>query len=309
MATADDAREQNDSVDQVVQAPLSTETNPTANLGLLNELTMISELSLLDQADWFRFETSKVGRSVDFVRVDFDSTRGDLDLSLYRRDGTVLTLIASDSRSQGDFAQVSLLGLPAGEYLIEIKDDGGERNPAYLLRIAPPGAATDQVNLGLGIVDLVDTSFVAQFDTNGSFLADVAGLLRGVTGNSLGVGPVEVEFEATADNDGLDLTAAVDLGDDVTIGDDLLLIDNLVTAINVTIDFDTGAVSGGLAIEAQKRNPVPRFRICRQHPGRGRQSTDSGRRRNTRCRRQYRFHQRCDRLGSSPVRYCARWFS
>jgi hypothetical protein len=87
--------------------------------------------------DWYRFTLVRDGREGDFVRVNFSHAFGDVDLQLLRLDGS--TVIGS-STGVGDSEEISLAGVAAGSYLVNVYGFSGASNPAYTLDINAPRA-------------------------------------------------------------------------------------------------------------------------------------------------------------------------
>jgi Ca2+-binding RTX toxin-like protein len=86
------------------------------------------------EEDWFAFTTLATGTITDAVGIEFDHELGDLDLSLFDSDGTLL----DTSESVLDFEQISLDGLPAGNYQVQVVGFDGAVHPEYTLGITAP---------------------------------------------------------------------------------------------------------------------------------------------------------------------------
>ena len=84
---------------------------------------------MADERDLYVVVLPGVGRLGANASVDFDNTLGDIDLTLLDRKGREI------ARSEGttDREVVSLAGLPAGRYYIDVRGYGGAYNPAYTL--------------------------------------------------------------------------------------------------------------------------------------------------------------------------------
>ncbi|MEO5367506.1 MAG: PPC domain-containing protein, partial [Magnetococcus sp. WYHC-3] len=109
------------------------------DLGTLTALGEWENLVILSQdADWYRFTLPQTAGSQGFVRIDFDGSLGDLDLRLYNTDATPVTL--GSSSGVGNWEQVSLNGLAAGSYLVQVYGYGSAANPEYHLSISPDGS-------------------------------------------------------------------------------------------------------------------------------------------------------------------------
>lgn len=117
----DDSYEENDSI------------NAASNLGTLTSRRTLSNLVMADSADWFRFTTSGAGTSSSSVSMTFSHAQGDLDLRLYDSAGNLVRY--SDSASNSE--TVSLNGLAAGTYYVQVYGYNGARNPNYTLDVNP----------------------------------------------------------------------------------------------------------------------------------------------------------------------------
>ncbi|MCA9135160.1 MAG: hypothetical protein KDB00_00335 [Planctomycetales bacterium] len=196
----DDRYEPNDSSRQVL-------LGDKANLGLLVDRITIGGqdpansddvLALNDSADWFRFATTEVGNASSFVQVDFDSARGDLDLALYRLVDSELQHVRTDGLSFGDQARLTLLGLPAGIYFVEIFDDAGGLSPFYSLTIDPPGRRDPGIEVNIGDFHVVDTALEINVDSNLEFSGFLDGRMVMTFGEQDEI-PVELGFRAEID--------------------------------------------------------------------------------------------------------------
>ncbi|NJL72197.1 MAG: hypothetical protein HC888_11750 [Candidatus Competibacteraceae bacterium] len=87
--------------------------------------------------DWFRFTTAGVGTAADGVSISFAAGTGDLSLVLHDAAGIELNRSATD----GTVERVSLDGLSAGTYLVEVRGANETvTNPDYTLEIDAPAA-------------------------------------------------------------------------------------------------------------------------------------------------------------------------
>jgi hypothetical protein len=110
------------------------DTRATAsNLGALTARRTQSGLILADGADWFRFEMRGAGTTANFVSATFTHAQGDIDLRLYDVNGTLLR--TSDSVTNEE--RISLNGLAAGTYFVQVYGYQGATNPNYTLTIDP----------------------------------------------------------------------------------------------------------------------------------------------------------------------------
>ncbi|QEH31554.1 Calx-beta domain protein [Aquisphaera giovannonii] len=143
-ATGDDAYEENDSKAQVDAAPAGGTDSP--NLGVLTSTVTIPHLVMNDGADWFRFQTQGVGTTANSVGINFDKNAGDLDLVLYRSDGTTVVRSADNDYYNGNAGTetISLAGVPSGTYYARVyPHTAGFGIADYTLTIAAPGATGD----------------------------------------------------------------------------------------------------------------------------------------------------------------------
>ena len=120
--TPDDGYENNDT--------LST----AYNLGTLTAARTISSLRMEDSADWFRFTTSATGTSSNSASISFQNSQGNLQLRLYNSAGSLI----SSSLGTGNSETISLNGLAAGTYYIDVFGNAGATNPNYSLTVTPP---------------------------------------------------------------------------------------------------------------------------------------------------------------------------
>ena len=162
VAAAGDVLEPNDDWEKIG-------ARDAANLGLLSARTQHQALELADSADWYRFETGETGDASNFVRVDFDSLRGDLDLSLYRLVDSELVHVRTDDLSFSDTASITLLGQPQGTYFVKVFDNEGALQPYYALTIEPPGKLQPGIQAQIGDFQILDTSLSITVDTNLEF--------------------------------------------------------------------------------------------------------------------------------------------
>jgi clostripain len=89
--------------------------------------------------DWFKFTTIGTGDANDVVQIAFDQSLGDLELYLYNAAGTT---VLNKSETINSIEEVSLKGLAAGTYLIQVKGYSGAINPSYQLAINAPDSNT-----------------------------------------------------------------------------------------------------------------------------------------------------------------------
>lgn len=134
----DDVFEDNDDRLSVAAAPPGVSNSP--NFGVVTNTRLIRNLVMNDAADWFRFQTTTTGTSHDLVRIDFNTTLGNLNLALHDAAGNQLKVSNSANLN---FELVTLAGLPAGVYYARVFGAGGATNPRYDLTLAAPGNGDD----------------------------------------------------------------------------------------------------------------------------------------------------------------------
>jgi hypothetical protein len=104
-------------------------------VGLLNRtIDSVDVLAGVPDADWYKFSIAKAGGKTDKARIDFLNAEGDLTLQLLDAGGNVLRT----SDTAGNFEQVSLNGLLAGEYCLRVLGKGGDISRAYSLSLRAP---------------------------------------------------------------------------------------------------------------------------------------------------------------------------
>ena len=94
------------------------------------------DLSLLDAADWYRFEIVCGADQHTAAQIQFSHDAGDLDLRLYNENGD----LSGASEGAEDTESVSLAGLSTGTYYLEVFGKAGATNGAYTLFIDAPTA-------------------------------------------------------------------------------------------------------------------------------------------------------------------------
>jgi hypothetical protein len=172
----DDTYEPNNSKSAVDSSTRPEGADGSPRLGTLTGPRTVSGLIMADTADWYQFRTVATGGQAHFVRIDL--TFGDVDLHVYRADGTT-RLGASESTGQ-NFEQVSLAGAPAGIYYARVFPKSTIPDSNYTLRIeAPPAAPATMLALA------VDVTEVSEAAGPRSVLATVS--RRGATATALDV--------------------------------------------------------------------------------------------------------------------------
>jgi hypothetical protein len=107
-----------------------------AKLGQLSGMRDWEALTIHSTADhdWFEFQTLGIASDAHYVEISFSHSVGDLGMRLYDAQGKSLRLAASTPGG----AQISLQGLAAGTYYVEIWGYAGARNDYDLAIEAPP---------------------------------------------------------------------------------------------------------------------------------------------------------------------------
>lgn len=106
---------------------------------IVNDLT----IHTATDSDWFTFQTLGRGTESDFIRVDGLENSGDIDLKLFASDGRELKSSITSARSE----QLSLSGLAAGTYRIQVYGYQGSRSSMYSLTIVAPQVGIDADSL------------------------------------------------------------------------------------------------------------------------------------------------------------------
>ena len=122
------------------------ETNDTrqtaTDLAIVSGARTIADLSIhtASDRDFFQFVTAGLGTSADYIDVLFSHAAGDVDAQLLDSAGNVL----ASSTGASDNERISLQGLPAGTYYIEVYGYSGARNSYRLAFQAPAAPAGDR---------------------------------------------------------------------------------------------------------------------------------------------------------------------
>lgn len=111
------------------------ELGPISGLQTTSSLTIDSS----SDRDWFRFETSQPGQSDSYVRIDFNQTRGDLDLELYDSTGRFLQGSWGTTNSE----QISLNRYAAGTYYAMVSGKQGATSDNYSLTVNAMALTSD----------------------------------------------------------------------------------------------------------------------------------------------------------------------
>jgi hypothetical protein len=184
----DDRYEQNDTQAQA------------ANLGAVNPSLTVSNLALVDDQDWFRFDMANRGELSDRVTISFVAAQGDLDLRLYDTQGNIQRV----GSLAGDTEQLLLTSLPAGTYFIQVHGKWGARNPNYSLeiRVGRPANGDDQYEDNDSRAQAYNLGVVSRTTAlNNLALADSQDWYRfGLDRQQYGGANVRITFDAAAGN-------------------------------------------------------------------------------------------------------------
>jgi hypothetical protein len=108
-----------------------------SDLGTLTEPRSLAGLTLVDDADWYRFTMNGVGTSTDQVAIGFTHSAGDLQLELTDAAGAQL----GESVGMTDTEAISLEGLAAGTYYVHVYGRNGAINSSFYTLDIDPGTA------------------------------------------------------------------------------------------------------------------------------------------------------------------------
>jgi hypothetical protein len=173
----DDQFEPNNSIQQAV------------DFGGVNPNVQIGSLSLADGQDWFTFTIDGTATSSNFVRTRFDHSLGDIDLIVTDSAGRVVR--KSDTATNEEF--VSLAGLTAGRYFVQVYGFEGAKNPRYSLEInAALNSSTTRNDAYRTLFLNFDGAFLSRASleqmSNGQWFADAITNNFDADGNGVTVG-------------------------------------------------------------------------------------------------------------------------
>jgi hypothetical protein len=117
----------------------ANDTRATATvLGTVSGTISVADLSIHTSTDrdFFQFTTTGVGTSAHYVDVLFSHSNGDIDVRLLDSAGATLATSAGTSNNE----RMSLQGLAAGSYFVEVFGYSGARN-SYRLSFETPASA------------------------------------------------------------------------------------------------------------------------------------------------------------------------
>ena len=128
-----DRFEHNDTASQTKLAPVAAQNSP--NLGPVSGQKVYRNLTLEDNADFFRFRLLAPGEAGHFARINFGNAKGNLDLKLIGPGGAAV--IASSLGNTGT-ERISLDGLSPGWYFVKVEGKNGAQSPVYRLTLNTP---------------------------------------------------------------------------------------------------------------------------------------------------------------------------
>jgi hypothetical protein len=123
------------------EASNSNSSASAYNLKTIESGRLLQGLSIHNPSDrdWFQFTTTAPGKDGHKVRIDFSHPQGDLDLILYDATGSI---VRGRSETTRDYEEISLNGLAAGTYKLQILGYDSATNPSYSLSILAPDNPT-----------------------------------------------------------------------------------------------------------------------------------------------------------------------
>jgi Lysyl oxidase len=142
-AALPDAFEPNDSMAEVLEHAQGAADSP--NLGALTQRIELRALSLEDSADYFEFRLEHAGPPGAFLRLESAYLDSDLDVFLFDAED----FFVDASARTGNLEQLSLAGLPPGEYFVLVFAYSGQ-NPDYQLTLDPATNQPPSIELSHG---------------------------------------------------------------------------------------------------------------------------------------------------------------
>lgn len=193
----DDGLENNNSLAAVRAQESSTHGGDSANLGEVDGQgrIVLSRLRMADRRDLYKIELRQDGGEFDYVRLNHNVRKGNLDLMLLNNRGKVV----ARSQLNGNVEQISLDGLSEGTYFIQVIGRKFQPNPNYQLSISVdwkewehPFGDDDMPLEDFPIGNLPDDAY----ETNNDFIAQVRQIPVGP--NSPNLGPISSSFNLTS---------------------------------------------------------------------------------------------------------------
>ena len=141
-ANSDDY-EPDDTFDAIDARPVGAVNSP--NLGPCNPQLVIDSLSIHDVGndDYYKFYCNSTGNPSDYVRIDFQHSVGDLDMTLYNAS----RIQVGTSTSTTNVESISLNGKPEGWYYLRVYGFNGAVSPTYKMTINPPANSAPAVTV------------------------------------------------------------------------------------------------------------------------------------------------------------------
>lgn len=138
-----------DAPDAAIALPDAYEPNDTSTSAvILREDGTLTGLSVhaAGNEDWFQFTLQSDGGANDFVSLSFLHANGDIDMALYAYDETNTLTEIRYSNGVGNSESISLDGLVAGDYFVQIYGYAGATNPNYSLTLNGPVEQSASIN-------------------------------------------------------------------------------------------------------------------------------------------------------------------
>ena len=236
------------------------ENNDTAltatNLGTVQGTGTVSSLVMADAADWFRFSTTGTGGSAGAVSVRFNAWLGDLDLALFTSSGQRLGTSAGVSGTE----RISLAGLPAGDYLVQVYGYRGVWNPSYSLTIVAD-ATTSSTTTGGGLPPTNPATNPTTGGTNGTSTGGSTtsgGGTNGSTGTTSGF-DIQFRFQGVSAADQAIFEQAAARWESIIVGDlpnatyGGVAVDDLLIDVSFQSIDGAGSVLGQAGPDAFRR--------------------------------------------------------
>ncbi|MFN5990091.1 MAG: pre-peptidase C-terminal domain-containing protein, partial [Dolichospermum sp.] len=113
------------------------------DFGLISGIREWENLSITSgDQDWFKFRLGTTGSEGNFLKIAFTHSLGDVDVKLYNASNVEI----ASSTEVGDEEEISLQGLAAGDYFVQVYGYSNATNPNYSLTINAPGGDGYEVN-------------------------------------------------------------------------------------------------------------------------------------------------------------------
>jgi hypothetical protein len=168
-----------------------------ANLGTLTAQQTWSNLKMADSADWYKFTMSGTGTTANFVQIAFTHSQGDLELRLYNSSGTQI----GSSEGATNTENISLNGLAAGTYYVQVFGYQGAINPNYSLTVNPgtgAGGGTGGFQITLRLTGMSASQQAIFQQAANRWAQIITGDLPNATYNGIAVDDVLIDASAVA---------------------------------------------------------------------------------------------------------------